>query len=106
MRIKIVGTCSSLVLLLIPFLFACHHGDQGPEPTDDMLPFEVDNDLGTVDGTVLGFGGLEDRSDALPPNGQSSVDVQMVDVNMDGRLDLIWTSQDWPATGDVQIPGR
>ena len=94
------GPCCLLLLVLS----ACH--------TDHAAPDSVDGAASDVDGgdvdmasPSVSFGGFVDHSDALPDVSQSTTDVQLVDLDGDGRLDLVWTSQDWPATGAVQIPG-
>jgi hypothetical protein len=54
----------------------------------------------------LTFGGLFDRSDLLPDTSLSTTDVQMVDVDGDGRLDLVWANQDWPTMGEPEHLGK
>lgn len=73
-------------------------------PSDPTTP--APGPSGTVPGDILGKGKLSDHSDALPQPSRSTTDVQLVDLNNDGKLDIVWMSQDWPTTGDVQVPGK
>jgi hypothetical protein len=95
------------VVLICLAAGGCHHGSGGnPDGgnPDGGSPDGGNADGGGIapdgggseDGSILGFGQLVDHSDALPQNNQSTTDVQLVDIDGDGDLDILWANQAWP----------